>query len=85
MVAWRIEDGVFSLLDVAARSLPSLSSIVGGLGIEATRIDVFFPPDRLDWNGAPRLYHGPCRLMIRGDVPSLTRPPHFMLSPMADF
>lgn len=85
LAAWKLEEGVLQLLDVAAGRMPGLGAIVSALGIEASKIQVLFPPDRLGWTGAPRPFQGSCDLMIRSAGVPLAPSAPFMLSPMADF
>jgi predicted N-acetyltransferase YhbS len=85
LVAWKVEDGALQLLDLVAGQMPGLGAIVSALGIDASEVQVLFPPDRLGWTGAPQPFRGSCDLMVRtGGVPPAPSAP-FMLSPMADF
>ncbi len=54
VIAWKQEEpGRFSLLDVVAKEIPPLGVILGGLGVAPAHADVFFAPDKLDWQGRP--------------------------------
>jgi predicted N-acetyltransferase YhbS len=85
IIAWRADDGALHLLDIASRNIPTLSQIVSALPTGAERVAVYFPTDRLDWNGEAGRYEGACELMVTGDVGALFHLGPFMLSPMADF
>lgn len=85
IVAWKQDGGTLKLLDVAAPRTPSLSYIVTALGVEAGTIEVYFPPDNLDWSGTPAIYRGYCELMVAGDSPRFSPVSQAMLSPLADF
>ena len=43
----------FQLLDIAGKSIPPLSAILGALDQRPDRVEVCFPPDRLEWQGTP--------------------------------
>lgn len=84
-IAWKTDEpGRFGLIDVVAAEIPPLAMILGGLEVAPTSIDVFFRPDRLDWEGVPQPFESGTVLMVRGlgdttvDFPA-------MISPMADF
>lgn len=85
IVAWRDrEDGTFELLDVVAAQLPALTAILQALGIRPAKVDVAFPPDRLDWQGEAVAEEGELRFMLRSKAgPTLSGPGR--LSPMAEF
>jgi predicted N-acetyltransferase YhbS len=85
VVAWKHRgDTSLQILDVAARQIPPLGHIVASLGPNFERAEVFFPVDRLDWDGVATPHQGDCVLMVKGlEASSLARP--FMLSPLADF
>jgi GNAT superfamily N-acetyltransferase len=85
VIAWKTGDaGTFVLSDVVAERIPSLSAILGGLGIAPAAVEVLFAPDKLDWQGEARALAGGTRFMIRADGPVRLQAPA-MLSPMADF
>lgn len=85
VAAWKIAgDGALQLLDLVCREIPTVERIVGALNPDATRLEVFFPIDRLDWDGIAVPHKGSCDLMIAG-VPADALPEFFMLSPMAEF
>jgi predicted N-acetyltransferase YhbS len=85
VIAWKATaSGCFALVDVVAREIPSLATILAGLGTEVKTVETLFCPDRLGWSGQAMPYEGRTRLMVRGlDEISLDHPA--MLSPMADF
>ena len=85
VIAWKIgDDDCFVLSDVVASIIPPLPAILGGLGMSPRKVEVLFAPDRLGWQGQPRLLETTTRFMIRADAPvDLDQPA--MLSPMADF
>ncbi|AYG57831.1 GNAT family N-acetyltransferase [Rhizobium jaguaris] len=84
VVAWKFDGGTLRLLDVAGPAIPSLAAISSALDLRAERMEVCFPPDRLDWDGTPALYQGYTWLMMRGDAADNIDGP-VMLSPMAEF
>lgn len=85
VVAWKMEGQALRLLDIVAEEMPSLSAMIGALGMSAPTVEILFPPDRLDWDGEPAPYRGYCDLMVRvgkaDPVPDLP----FMLAPTMDF
>ncbi|MCV9962339.1 GNAT family N-acetyltransferase [Pararhizobium sp. BT-229] len=84
IVAWKSDETSFQLLDIAGKSIPSLSAILAALDLRPGRIDVCFPPDRLDWQGTPEPFPSYSSLMARGEAANcLDRP--VMFSPMAEF
>lgn len=84
IVAWKSDEASFQLLDIAGKSIPPLSAILAALHLRPGRIEVCFPPDRLDWQGTPEPFQSYTSLMIRGEATNcLDRP--VMLSPMAEF
>jgi GNAT superfamily N-acetyltransferase len=85
VVAWKLDGARLKLLDVVAEDIPDLARIVAELGVDANTVEVYFPPDKLGWHGAPIAYQGSCALMVAGDASGLARIGAFMLSPMADF
>ncbi|AIC25529.1 GCN5-related N-acetyltransferase protein [Rhizobium etli bv. mimosae str. IE4771] len=84
VIAWKMDEGRFNLLDVVAAEIPPLAEILGGLDIASASVEVHFRPDKLDWTGAPQPLESGTVLMLRGLGDD---DPHFpaMLSPMADF
>ncbi|MDR6755060.1 GNAT superfamily N-acetyltransferase [Mycoplana sp. BE70] len=85
IVAWRDrEDGTFELLDVVAAQLPALTAILQALGIRPAKVDVAFPPDRLDWQGEAVAEEGELRFMLRSKAGPMPSGPG-RLSPMAEF
>ncbi|WP_349436908.1 GNAT family N-acetyltransferase [Pararhizobium sp. A13] len=85
VVAWKSrEANCFQLLDIVGRTLSPLSVILAALDLRPDRIEVCFPPDRLDWQGKPEPFASQTSLMVRGAAADrLARP--VMLSPMAEF
>lgn len=85
VIAWKPQgDTSLQILDIAARQIPPLGHIVASLGAHFERAEVFFPVDRLGWDGVATPHQGDCVLMVKGlEAASLARP--FMLSPLADF
>lgn len=85
LAAWKVsDDGALQLLDLVCYEIPPVERIVGALNPDATRLDVFFPTDRLGWDGVAEPHNGYCDLMISG-LPADALPEIFMLSPMAEF
>ncbi len=84
IVAWKSDGTSFQLLDIAGKSIPSLAAILAALDLCPGRIEVCFPPDRLDWQGTPKPFPSYTSLMIRGEATSRVDVP-VMLSPMAEF
>ncbi|MCQ2005607.1 GNAT family N-acetyltransferase [Rhizobium sp. NRK18] len=85
VAAWKVaDDGALQLLDLVCQNIPPVERIVGALNPDATRLEVFFPIDRLDWDGVAVPHKGYCDLMISG-LPAATLPEFFMLSPLAEF
>jgi hypothetical protein len=84
VVAWKFDGGTLRLLDAAGAVIPPLSAISSALDLPAERLEVCFPPDRLDWDGTPEPYQGYTSLMMRGEVADNIDGP-IMLSPMAEF
>lgn len=86
VVAWKVVDDAFRLLDVVAAEVPPLAGIVGALDVKQTEMLVCFPPDRIDWpEGRPAPYAGACELMIAPMRSAALPAGPFMLSPMAEF
>lgn len=85
VIAWKPQgETSLEILDVAARHIPPLTHIMASLGASFERAEVFFPMDRLGWEGVAIPHQSDCVLMVRGLEPaSLAQP--LMLSPMADF
>lgn len=85
IIAWKPKgDTSLQILDIAARHIPPLDHILASLGAHFERAEVFFPVDRLGWDGVATPHQGDCVLMMKGLQPtSLAQP--FMLSPLADF
>jgi GNAT superfamily N-acetyltransferase len=84
VAAWKLEENCLKLLDVVGRDMPTLASIIADLGIEPDRVEVYFPTDRLDWEGDARLLGGSTVLMMRGGKANEMSAP-VILSPMAEF
>lgn len=84
VIAWKIDGDTLQMLDIAARQVPLMADICAALGVQADRIEVCFPTDRLGWSGDAKPYAGSCALMVRGIEPAAISTPA-MLSPMADF
>ncbi|WP_426231044.1 GNAT family N-acetyltransferase [Pararhizobium sp. DWP3-4] len=83
VVAWKEDETSFQLLDIAGKTIPPLSAILGALDRRPGRVEVFFPPDRLDWQGTPETFETDISLMVRGSAAGPAGP--VMLSPMAEF
>ncbi|KRB58700.1 acetyltransferase [Rhizobium sp. Root708] len=85
VIAWKSEaEDRFVLVDVVAEVIPPLSAILGGLGIEATSIEVLFSPDKLGCELLAQPLQSYTHFMIRCETPFVLDVPA-MLSPMADF
>lgn len=84
VITWKIDGDTLQMLDIAARQIPLMADICAALGVQADRIEVCFPTDRLGWSGDAKPYAGSCALMVRGIEPAAISMP-VMLSPMADF
>jgi hypothetical protein len=84
VVAWKMEGSCLRLLDVVGAIIPDIATIIGALGLHPLRVEVFFPPDLLGWEGEAVAYTGYTKLMVRGgDMSDFPQP--IMLSPMAEF
>ncbi len=84
VAAWKEERRTVELLDIAGRMIPSLGDILAALGVTPDRVEVCFPPDRLDWQGMTEICASGTSLMVRRlPADSLVDPA--MLSPMAEF
>lgn len=85
VAAWKLaDDGALQLLDLVCADIPPVERIVRALHADASRLEVFFPIDRLDFDGAAEPYRGYCDLMISGLQAGIL-PEFFMLSPLAEF
>nr|WP_234801559.1 GNAT family N-acetyltransferase [Allorhizobium taibaishanense] len=85
VVAWTWgNDGCFKLLDIVAREMPHLDTVLSNLAIEPEHVEVYVTPDCLAWQGRPVAYEGSCALMMTG-TRFEAREAFAMLSPMADF
>ncbi len=84
VIAWTFDGATFWLLDIVGTAIPSLATIVSALDIEPERIEICFPPDRLDCEASPEPYDGYTMLMVRGKAAEDIAGP-LMLSPMAEF
>lgn len=84
VIAWTFDGATFWLLDVAGITIPSLATILSALDIEPDRIEICFPPDRLDCQASPEPYEGYTVLMARGKAAGEITGP-LILSPMAEF
>lgn len=83
VVAWKEDETSFQLLDIAGKTIPPLSALFGALDQRPDRVEVCFPPDRLDWRGKPEPFPSDISLMVRGSAVGLSGP--VTLSPMAEF
>jgi len=83
VVACKSDETPFQLLDIAGKTIPPLSAILEALDQRPGRVEVCFPPDRLDWQGKPETFESDISLMVRGSPAGLSGP--VMLSPMAEF
>lgn len=77
-------DGSFRLVDVVASAIPSLATILAGLRMRPSRVEVCFPTDRLDWTGTATPANQGISLMFKGELPPALHQP-FMLPPTAAF
>jgi GNAT superfamily N-acetyltransferase len=59
--------GTICIVDVVADRIPSLAEVVGSFGVSPTRAEIHFPPDLLEWDGAPIQSDTSTVLMVRGD------------------
>jgi GNAT superfamily N-acetyltransferase len=84
IVAWKSDETSFQLFDIAGKSIPPLFAILAALDLRPDRVEVCFPPDRLDWQGTPEPVPSYTSLMVRGEATSRLDLP-VMLSPMAEF
>jgi GNAT superfamily N-acetyltransferase len=84
VVAWKRDESSFQLLDIAGKSIPSLSAILSALDQRSDHVEVCFPPDRLEWQGTAENFETDISLMIRGSAADSFFGP-VMLSPMAEF
>ncbi len=75
-------DETLRLVDIAAAEMPSVREVLAGLGATPARVEVHFPPDRMDWLGTAVPAETPLALMVRGDPGPLDR---FMLPKTASF
>ncbi|WP_426124722.1 GNAT family N-acetyltransferase [Pararhizobium sp. PWRC1-1] len=83
VIAWKEDETSFQLLDIAGKTILPLSAILGSFDRRPDRVEVFFPPDRLDWQGTQETFESDISLMVRGSAAGLSGP--VMLSPMAEF
>ncbi len=84
VAAWKEDGRTIQLLDVVGRTIPSLGDIFAAFGVNPDRVEVCFPPDRLDWQGMPEVHASDTSLMIRGLSINAVNGP-VMLSSMAEF
>ena len=84
VVAWKEDETSFQLLDIGGKTIPPLSAILGAFDRRPDRVEVCFPPDKLDWQGTPGPFESDITLMVRGDAAVRLSVP-LMLSPMAEF
>lgn len=82
IIVWERDADTLTLVDVVAKHMPSLASLLAVLGESPRRVETLFPPDRLDWPGAAQA--DDTGLMIRGCEPAAFHRP-FMLPPTAGF
>ncbi|MSP49161.1 MAG: GNAT family N-acetyltransferase [Alphaproteobacteria bacterium] len=75
--------GTFRLLDVVAREIPSLATILGALGQIPDRVEICFPTDKLGYVGEAQPAGKRTKLMARGDFVDGSEP--FMLPETAAF
>lgn len=61
------QDGMLCIIDVAAPEMPTMADMLAALGAAPTRLEVQFPPDRLDWTGVAAAAETPTVLMVRGN------------------
>ena len=85
VIAWRQpRAGNVELLDIVAAEIPTLDTILAGLGLAPKTVTVQFPPDRLGWEGTASAVEGDLVFMMRGPETLMPQGP-FRLSPMAEF
>lgn len=85
VIAWRQPRvGHVELLDIVAAEIPTLDTILAGLGLAPKTVTVQFPPDRLGWEGTASAVEGDLVFMMRGPETLMPQGP-FRLSPMAEF
>ena len=89
VVAWAMDGAEFVLLDIVGPTIPDLQAILSGLSIQPATMRVCFPPDRLEWDGAPvtdpkERGINPMHLAMRGET-GLFPKTACCLSPMAEF
>lgn len=77
-------DGTFQLLDVIGLEIPTMDTIATSLRPAASKIDVYFAPDKLNWHGEARPVENYLHFMARGNFDLLPKE-HFILTAMADF
>ena len=82
LLAYERDEDDLVIVDIVARTIPTMAEIVGALGAGVRRVRTLFPPDRLGWEGVPT--RDETGLMIRGRVPPAMRKP-FMLPPTTSF
>src|SRR5262249_37383836 len=56
----------FRLGDRVGRTIPPLRAVLGALGASPRVVEIAFPPDRLAWEGEPRVVEHEDVLMVRG-------------------
>lgn len=83
IVVTEMTSGTLRLLDVVGREIPSLAHILAALSIRPERVEISFPPDKLDYAGELRPVHPATGLMARGPFVDSTE--RFMLPPTAAF
>ena len=82
LLIYEMDDKELVVVDIVARTIPTMGEIVGALRAGRRRIRTLFPPDRLSWDAVPE--RDETGLMIRGRVPPAMRRP-FMLPPTTSF
>ena len=83
LVVYELVDDTLILVDIAARTMPSLAQVLGALPGGFARVMTLFPPDKLAWPAALPIAED-TGLMARGPLPAAMRQP-FMLPPTAEF
>ena len=82
LVVYEMVEEDLIIVDIVARTIPTMAEIVGALETGARRVRTLFPPDRLGWDGMPE--RDDTGLMIRGRAPPAMQRP-FMLPPTTSF
>ncbi len=82
LLLYEMDEDDLVIVDIVARTIPTMAEIVGALAPGKRRVRTLFSPDRLSWDGTPE--REDTGLMIRGELPAAMRRP-FMLPPTTSF